>query len=291
MIILDATTKTIKVNMTGAAATTNPDFAVAYADNTGSAFTEGALDGALNGVTDVTVVSAPAASTRRIIKDIRIENRDTASVTLNIKYDNNATQRTLARVTLEIGDTWTLAGAYSTNGGLKSTAVTAGDTLTTEGALINSATSKTTPVDADYVGLMDSAASNILKKLSWANIKATFLGTINTWTKTQSATVTALTSSAASIAVDLSLSNNYSHTMTENTTLAAPSNAVAGTSGQIAFTQHASAAKTLAYNAAWISTDGTTPALSTTVGTVNVLTYYIVDSTHVWFALSKHGVT
>ncbi len=53
-----------------------------------------------------------------------------------------------------------------------------GDTLLTEGALINSATSKATPVDADYVGLMDSAASNILKKLSWANIKATL---ITTW--------------------------------------------------------------------------------------------------------------
>ena len=43
----------------------------------------------------------------------------------------------------------------------------------TEGALINGATAKTTPVDADYVGLMDSAASNVLKKLSWANIKVT----------------------------------------------------------------------------------------------------------------------
>lgn len=48
-----------------------------------------------------------------------------------------------------------------------------GDTLVTEGALINSATSKATPVDADMIGLMDSAASNILKKLSWANLKAT----------------------------------------------------------------------------------------------------------------------
>ena len=47
------------------------------------------------------------------------------------------------------------------------------ETTTTTGALINGATSKTTPVDADFIGLMDSAASNILKKLSWANIKAT----------------------------------------------------------------------------------------------------------------------
>lgn len=41
------------------------------------------------------------------------------------------------------------------------------------GTIINKATAKTTPVDADMVGLIDSAASNILKKLSWANIKAT----------------------------------------------------------------------------------------------------------------------
>ncbi len=39
--------------------------------------------------------------------------------------------------------------------------------------LIADRTEKTTPVDADMVGLMDSAASNVLKKLSWANIKAT----------------------------------------------------------------------------------------------------------------------
>jgi hypothetical protein len=38
---------------------------------------------------------------------------------------------------------------------------------------INGATAKTTLVDADTVGLIDSEDSNILKKLSWSNIKAT----------------------------------------------------------------------------------------------------------------------
>lgn len=41
------------------------------------------------------------------------------------------------------------------------------------GTVINGLTAKTTPVDADYIGLMDSAASNAAKKLSWSNIKAT----------------------------------------------------------------------------------------------------------------------
>lgn len=46
-------------------------------------------------------------------------------------------------------------------------------TTTTIGALINSATDKPTPVDADLLGLADSAASFVLKKLTWANVKAT----------------------------------------------------------------------------------------------------------------------
>lgn len=41
------------------------------------------------------------------------------------------------------------------------------------GSFINSLTSKSTPVDADYITLMDSADSNNAKKLSWANLKAT----------------------------------------------------------------------------------------------------------------------
>lgn len=41
-------------------------------------------------------------------------------------------------------------------------------------ATIVAATEKTTPADADLFALVDSAASNVLKKLTWANVKATF---------------------------------------------------------------------------------------------------------------------
>ncbi len=50
---------------------------------------------------------------------------------------------------------------------------TGDETTTRIGALINSATAKTTPIDADMFGLMDSAANKIMKKLSWANLKNT----------------------------------------------------------------------------------------------------------------------
>ena len=51
------------------------------------------------------------------------------------------------------------------------TLYSAAETVTTIGALVNGATAKTTPVDGDHVGLMDTEASNVLKKLSWANLK------------------------------------------------------------------------------------------------------------------------
>lgn len=64
---------------------------------------------------------------------------------------------------------------YFTNG--RALAAAPAETTATVGALIDGAANKATPVDADYLGLMDSAAANILKKLSWANLKATLLAT------------------------------------------------------------------------------------------------------------------
>lgn len=46
-------------------------------------------------------------------------------------------------------------------------------TATDVGFNINAATEKATPIDADELGIVDSAASNVLKKITWANLKAT----------------------------------------------------------------------------------------------------------------------
>ncbi len=121
MLILNATTKSIVAVMAGPAATTNPDFTAAWADNDGSSFAEGSSDGALNGTSQVTLIAAPGASTRRVIKSITIQNRDTAAVTVTVKYDNNGTLRNIAVVTLAVGDTWTLNGSFSNDGSLKQT--------------------------------------------------------------------------------------------------------------------------------------------------------------------------
>ena len=61
---------------------------------------------------------------------------------------------------------------------------------TSLGATINGATAKTTPVDADMLPLMDSAASNVVKKLSWANIKTALSGLYATLTVTATLSTT-----------------------------------------------------------------------------------------------------
>jgi hypothetical protein len=61
----------------------------------------------LNGTNVVTLVAAPATSTRRIVKNINIQNRDTAAVTVTVGYLNNASTRQIAKVTMQPGDTLT----------------------------------------------------------------------------------------------------------------------------------------------------------------------------------------
>jgi hypothetical protein len=120
-LVLDGTTKTIQAVMSGAAATSNPDFTVAYADSTSSSLTEGSNDGALNGTTAVTLVSAPSASTRRVVKWITVQNKDTAAVTVTVTFNNSTgpTTRQIAKVTLQPNDTWTTDGTFDSSGNMK----------------------------------------------------------------------------------------------------------------------------------------------------------------------------
>ena len=108
----------------------------------------------------------------------------------------------------------------------------------------------------------------------------------NTFTGAQIGTVTALTSTAAAMAINLATNNNFRHTTSENTTLSAPSNPVAGQSGVITITQGATA-RLLAYNAFWKFPGGTVPTLTAVVGAVDVLAYYVESATRATCQLLK----
>lgn len=79
---------------------------------------------------------------------------------------------------------------YTTAEATKLSGITAGADPT--GSTINGATAKTTPVDADTMAIIDSAASNALKKVTWANIKATLKTYFDTLYQPLAAKLTAL---------------------------------------------------------------------------------------------------
>lgn len=257
-LVLDATTKTIQVAMSGAAATANPDFTAAFADNNGTSFVEAASDGALSGSTDVVVVAAPAAGFRRIIKKIFIENKDTAAVTITVKYDNNATQRTIAKVTLQVGDTWTTDGTFDTNGALKQTlgsvnlnSVTGTLAVANGGTGLASLTSGRIPYGNGTSALGNE--SNLTYDETNNRLGVVGTGYSPNITLTDAATV-AWDTTTGQVATFTFVSSNR--------TMGAPSSLVSGAFYALAVIQNAGS-NTLTWNSVFKWTSGTAPTLST----------------------------
>jgi hypothetical protein len=257
-LVLDTTTKTIKVVMSGAATTTNPDFTASFADNNGTTFTEAASDGSLTGASDATVVSAPASGYRRIIKKIFIENKDTAAVTITVKYDNNGTQRNIVKVTLQVGDTWSTDGTYDTNGALKQTLGSVNlSSVTGTLAVANGGTGLTT-LTAGYIpyGNGTSALGNE-SNLSY-DATNNRLGVVGTGYSPN----IALTD-AATVAWDTTTGQVATFTfVSTNRTMGAPTGLVSGAFYALAVIQNAGS-NTLTWNSIFKFPSGIAPTLST----------------------------
>lgn len=167
--------------------------------------------------------------------------------------------------------------------------LTVGGTLTLTGTI--SASGAT--ISATELSYLDNVSSNIQTQLN-AKLGSSDIGTtvqgydantaktnvVQAYSKAQRGTPVSLTSSTASIAVDASLSNNFTHTTTENTTLANPTNLVAGQSGAIIITQGATP-RTMAFGSYWKFAGGTAPTLTATASAVDVLAYYVESSTRI----------
>lgn len=269
-LILDAITKTIKVVMSGAATTTNPDYVVSYADNNGTTFTEASGDGTLNGTTDVTVVAAPASGYRRVVKTISIQNRDTAPVTLTIKYDNSGTQRTIARVTLQAGDTWSTDGTYDSNGALKQIAGSVNLTSQVTGVL---------PAANGGTGTTSSTGSGAIVLANTPTLITPVLG-VATATSVNKVTVTAPATTATLTLADnsaLATSGAFATTLTATAT----TNVTLPTTGTLSTLAGAEtlSSKTLTNptvtnytETPYVANTGSAITLALTNGTVQILT-------------------
>lgn len=102
------------------------------------------------------------------------------------------------------------------------------------------------------------------------------LGTAQTFTAAQRGAFVTLTD-AATVAIDLSLANNYNLTLGGNRTLGVPTNPVAGQTGAISIRQDITGSRTLAYAWPYMFPGGSAPTLSTAALTFDQL-YYLVNS-------------
>ena len=109
----------------------------------------------------------------------------------------------------------------------------------------------------------------------------------NAFTGQQTGGITALTSSSAHIATDLSVNCLFNHTFTENTTLDNPTNIVAGQTFTIHFLQHASSPKTLAYGSYFLFPSGANKTVTATNGAIDDLVCQVRSATEIHCSLMK----
>ena len=86
---------------------------------------------------------------------------------------------------------------------------------------------------------------------------------------------------ASTITLDFRTGNNFSTTLTGNTTFANPSNISAGQSGVLFITQDGTGSRTAAFGSYWDFSDGTAPTLSTGANAVDMIAWIARSSTKI----------
>lgn len=104
MIILTETTDKLQIVLQGAITTNQLRVCTSWRDITTTAYTPGRTVANTNGVTDVDIVPAPAASTQRVCDFLSVYNSDTANAVVTIKFDANGTEYELCKVTLGVAE-------------------------------------------------------------------------------------------------------------------------------------------------------------------------------------------
>ena len=86
---------------------------------------------------------------------------------------------------------------------------------------------------------------------------------------------------ASTITLDFKTGNNFTTTLTGNTTFANPTTLVAGQSGVIFIIQDGTGGRTAAFGSYWDFSDGTAPTLSTGANAVDMVAWIARSSTKI----------
>lgn len=210
-----------------------------------------------------------------------IQTSTTTGHTVVLKaYDVNGTAYKTF-LTLTNADTPSMAIAAPSGGAVTIDGASIGATTAGSGAFTTLTASTPIGAASGGTGVANNAASTITISGNFASTftvsgvtavtfptsgtlttLATVVSTANTFTKAQRSAFVTLTD-AATVALDLSLSNNFNLVLGGNRTLGVPTNAVAGQTGCINVRQDITGSRTLAYAWPYVFPIGTAPTLST----------------------------
>jgi hypothetical protein len=243
------------------------DHTITFPDVTGNVVTTGDTGTVTSTmIADATIANADISTTAEIAVS-KLANGSarqllqTASNGSDVEFTSN----------IDIPGTLDVTGAVTLDSTLQVDGVaTFNDNIVMEG----------TSADAHELTLTCNPTSDVTVTLPDATTTVAGLAVAQSFTKAQRGDVVSLTD-AATIAVDLSLGNNFSVTLGGNRTLGAPTNTTAGQSGVIVVTQDGTGSRTLAYNSVYKFAGGTAPTLTTTASAVDVLAYYVESATRI----------
>lgn len=179
----------------------------------------------------------------------------------------------------------TANGAYTVRFFMPSNAVFGTAGLIVTGTLAATSVNKliiTAPATSATLTVADGKTATVSNTLTFTGTDSSsvalgaggtvaYVGTANAFTVQQNFSQATLTSTSNSIAWNVNTAQTAKHAATENTTLANPTNMVAGATYQFTWTQNASAAKTLAFGANYIFSGSST--VSATLSSVAIFTF------------------
>jgi hypothetical protein len=119
--------------------------------------------------------------------------------------------------------------------------------------------------------------------LTTATAASTYAGlaTAQTFTAAQRGTVSAQSTVSGTVTLNFATANNFSMTLSAGTvTLANPTNLTAGQSGAITITQDSGTARSLVFGG-YFKFEAGTPTITTTLGALSTLFYYVDSSTRI----------
>lgn len=253
-MILDSTTRSIQLVLAGTITTNQLKITADWVDMTATTTEAGSTPSTSNSTTAVTVVAAPAASTQRKVTNLAVFNADTASATVTIRYNDNASIYPIVTLAIPVGYTlfWTDVEGWKVISGT--------------GSLQMGVVGPTGPTGpAGPTGPTGAVASRV---------------------------VTALSISSGVVNIDLSLGDLFTLSLTANVTSITFSNLPGSGNGQAIFIrmkQDAVGLRTVAFPASFKAITGSDTAVQSAANAYTDMALTSVDNGTRWEYVAKAG--